>query len=97
MISNTNDLKKMEEDFAKKGETLTQQEKNVYSSMRSYQDLVQNLYPSIDGTLAALDLDSAYFRQFKMAVLSDNQDEWVTQSKMSKFLNDAANMAYFTR
>ena len=97
LISNASDLQKMEGELAKKGDQLTPQEKNVYQSIRSYQDLIKNSYPNIDGTLAALNRDSSYFRQFKMAVISDDMDGWVTQSSMSRFLNDAANLVYFTR
>ena len=97
LISNAGDLQKMEDELAKKGDQLTPQEKNVYQSIRSYQDLIKNSYPNIDGTLAALNRDSSYFRQFKMAVISDDMDGWVTQSSMSRFLNDAANLVYFTR
>jgi len=97
LVSNTNDLQKMEEALAKKGDQMTPQEKNVYLSIRSYQDLVQGLYPNLDGAIAALDRDSSYYRQFKMAVISDDGDGWVSQSSMSRFLNDAANLVYFTR
>ena len=97
LISNANDLKKMEEDFAKREGELTPQEKNVYDSIKSYQDLIKGMYPNINGTLAALQRDSSYFRQFKLAVLSDEQDSWVTQSKMSKFLNSVGDTLYFTR
>jgi len=97
LISNANDLKKMEEDFAKRESELTPQEKNVYDSIKSYQDLIKGMYPNINGTLSALQRDSSYFRQFKLAVLSDEQDSWVTQSKMSRFLNSVADTLYFTR
>lgn len=97
LVSNASDLQKMEADLAKKGDQLTQQEKNVYNAIRSYQDLIKNLYPSIDGTLAAMDRDSSYFRQFKRAIISDDNDAWVSQSSLSRFLNDVAEMAYFTR
>ena len=97
LISNANDLKKMEEDFAKREGELTPQEKNVYDSIKSYQDLIKGMYPNINGTLAALQRDSSYFRQFKLAVLSDEQDSWVTQSKMSRFLNSVSDTLYFTR
>jgi tetratricopeptide (TPR) repeat protein len=97
LISNANDLKKMEEDFAKRESELTPQEKNVYDSIKSYQDLIKGMYPNINGTLAALQRDSSYFRQFKLAVMSDEQDSWVTQSKMSRFLNSVADTLYFTR
>jgi hypothetical protein len=97
LISDANDLKKMEEDFAKREGELTPQEKNVYDSIKSYQDLIKGMYPNINGTLAALQKDSSYFRQFKLAVLSDEQDSWVTQSKMSRFLNSLGNTLYFTR
>ena len=97
LISNANDLKKMEEDFAKRESELTPQERNVYDSIKSYQDLIKGMYPNINGTLAALQRDSSYFRQFKLAVLSDEQDSWVTQSKMSRFLNSVADTLYFTR
>ena len=97
LISNANDLKKMEEDFAKRESELTPQEKNVYDSIKSYQDLIKGMYPNINGTLAALQRDSSYFRQFKLAVLSDEQDSWVTQSKMSRFLNSVSDTLYFTR
>ena len=97
LISNVNDLKKMEEDFAKREGELTPQEKNVYDSIKSYQDLIKGMYPNINGTLSALQRDSSYFRQFKLAVLSDEQDSWVTQSKMSRFLNSVGDTLYFTR
>jgi len=97
LISNANDLKKMEEDFAKRESELTPQEKNVYDSIKSYQDLIKGMYPNINGTLAALQRDSSYFRQFKLAVLSDEQDSWVTQSKMSRFLNSVGDTLYFTK
>ena len=97
LISNANDLKKMEEDFAKRESELTPQERNVYDSIKSYQDLIKGMYPNINGTLAALQRDSSYFRQFKLAVLSDEQDSWVTQSKMSRFLNSVGDTLYFTK
>jgi len=97
LISDVNDLKKLEEEFAKRESELTPQEKNVYDSIKSYQDLIKGMYPNINGTLAALQKDSSYFRQFKLAVLSDEQDSWVTQSKMSRFLNNLGNTLYFTR
>lgn len=97
LVSNSNDLQKMEEALAKKGDQMTPQEKNVYLSIRSYQDLVKGMYPNVDGAIAALDRDSSYYRQFKMAVISDDGDGWVSQSSMSRFLNDAANLVYFTR
>lgn len=97
LISNASDLQKMEEALAKKGDQLSPQEKNVLLSIRSYQELVKGMYPNVDGALAALNRDSSYYRQFKMAVISDDGDGWVSQSSMSRFLNDAANLVYFTR
>lgn len=97
LISNASDLKKMEDALAKKGDQLSPQEKNVYLSIRSYQDLIKGNYPNVDGAIAAMDRDSSYFRQFKMAVISDDGDSWVSQSSMSRFLNNAADLIYFTR
>lgn len=97
IISNASDLQKIEDELAKKRDQLTPQEKNVYQSIQSYQDLVKNLYPSLNGALAAMDRDSSYFRNFKRAVISNDNDAWVSQSSMSRFLNDAADMLYFTR
>lgn len=97
LITNASDLKKMEDALAKKGDQLSPQEKNVYLSIRSYQDLIKGNYPNVDGAIAAMDRDSSYFRQFKMAVISDDGDSWVSQSSMSRFLNNAADLIYFTR
>lgn len=97
LISNASDLQKMEDALAKKGDQLSPQEKNVYLSIRNYQDLVKGNYPNVDGAIAAMNRDSSYYRQFKMAVISDDGDGWVSQSSMSRFLNNAADLVYFTR
>ncbi|QWD39929.1 hypothetical protein G6669_04935 [Polynucleobacter paneuropaeus] len=76
---------------------MSPKEKSVYSAMKIYKEMVTNNDSNLDNTLNAMDRDSAYFRDFKNQALASNQDKWVSEPKIIKFLNDAANMVYFTR
>ena len=98
LIADAKDLKSIEEAELKreKGE-LTSKEYSIYESIKVYQNAVTQMYPNLDGAIGALDRDSAYFRQFKSALISTDEDAWVSQPGMTRFFSDAANMLYFTR
>lgn len=94
IIKDDDDLKASD---SKKGVQMTPREKSVYSAMKIFKEMVTNNDSNLDNTLNAMDRDSAYFRDFKNQALSSNTDSWVSEPKINKFLNDAANMIYFTR
>ena len=98
LVADVKDLQSVEEAELKRerGE-LTTKEYSVYQSMKIYKDALTKMYPNLDGAIGALDRDSAYFRQFKTALLSNDEEAWVSQPSMTRFFNDAANMLYFTR
>ncbi len=98
LVADVKDLQSVEEAELKRerGE-LTTKEYSVYQSMKIYKDALTRMYPNLDGAIGALERDSAYFRQFKTALLSNDEEAWVSQPSMTRFFNDAANMLYFTR
>ncbi len=98
LVADVKDLQTVEEAELKRerGE-LTTKEYSVYQSMKIYKDALTRMYPNLDGAIGALERDSAYFRQFKTALLSNDEEAWVSQPSMTRFFNDAANMLYFTR
>ena len=98
LVADVKDLQTVEEAELKRerGE-LTTKEYSVYQSMKIYKDALTKMYPNLDGAIGALDRDSAYFRQFKTALLRNDEEAWVSQPSMTRFFNDAANMLYFTR
>jgi len=98
LVADVKDLQAVEEAELKRerGE-LTTKEYSVYQSMKTYKDALTKMYPNLDGAIGALERDSAYFRQFKTALLSNDEEAWVSQPPMTRFFNDAANMLYFTR
>ena len=98
LVADVKDLQSVEEAELKRerGE-LTTKEYSVYQSMKIYKDALTKMYPNLDGAIGALERDSAYFRQFKTALLSNDEEAWVSQPSMTRFFNDAANMLYFTR
>jgi len=79
-----------------KDETLTPKERSVYQALKMYQQIA-SADTNLDNALLALDRDSAYFRSFKSAALSAPLDGWVSEPAINKFINDAANLMYFTR
>jgi len=79
-----------------KDETLTPKERSVYQALKTYQQIAST-DTNLDSALLALDRDSAYFRSFKRAALSAPVDSWVSEPAINKFINDAANLVYFTR
>ena len=98
LVADAKDLQAAEDAESKRerGE-LTTKEYSVYQSMKTYRSALDKMYPNLDGAIRALDRDSAYFRQFKTALLNSDEDAWVSQPPMTRFFNDAANMLYFTR
>ena len=98
LVADVKDLKAVEDAELKRerGE-LTTKEYSVYQSIKTYQDALNKMYPNLDGAIGALERDSAYFRQFKTALLNNDEEAWVSQPSMTRFFNDAANMLYFTR
>jgi len=62
-----------------------------------YKAMICGSDSNLQDTLLALDRDSSYFRSFSSAALSGPIDSWVTEPRIYKFLDDAANMIYFTR
>ena len=98
LVADVKDLQSVEEAELKRerGE-LTTKEYSVYQSMKIYKDALTKMYPNLDGAIGALDRDSAYFKNFKSALLSNDEEAWVSQPPMTRFFNDAANLLYFTR
>ena len=98
LVADVKDLKAVEDAELKRerGE-LTTKEYSVYQSIKTYQDALTKMYPNLDGAIGALDRDSAYFKNFKSALLSNDEEAWVSQPPMTRFFNDAANLLYFTR
>ena len=98
LVADVQDLKAVEDAELKRerGE-LTTKEYSVYQSIKTYQDALTKMYPNLDGAIGALDRDSAYFKNFKSALLSNDEEAWVSQPPMTRFFNDAANLLYFTR
>jgi len=76
---------------------LTPKEKAVHKSMKIYKAMISGSDSNLQDTLLALDRDSSYFRSFSSAALNGPIDSWVTEPRIYKFLDDAANMIYFTR
>jgi type II secretory pathway component GspD/PulD (secretin) len=82
---------------AGKDQPLTNKEKIVYRALNLYKQITTESDTNLDNTLLALDRDSNYFRTFASSALNRNMDSWVSEPKIDKFFNDAANMIYFTR
>jgi type II secretory pathway component GspD/PulD (secretin) len=82
---------------AGKDQPLTNKEKSVYKALNLYKQITTESDTNLDNTLLALDRDSNYFRTFASSALNRNIDSWVSEPKIDKFFNDAANMIYFTR
>ena len=82
---------------AGKDQPLTNKEKSVYKALNLYKQITSESDTNLDNTLLALDRDSNYFRTFASSALNRNIDSWVSEPKIDKFFNDAANMIYFTR
>jgi tetratricopeptide (TPR) repeat protein len=80
-----------------KDENLSPREKSVYKALKLYQQITSTSDTNLDDTLFALDRDSSYFRAFKNTALNTPLDSWVSEPKINKFFDDAANMLYFTR
>lgn len=94
IIKDDFDLKAYE---GKNDAQMSPREKSVYGAMKIYKEMVTNNDSNLDNTLNAMERDSAYFRDFKNQALASSTDKWVSEPKITKFLNDAANMVYFTR
>lgn len=98
LVGEVKDIKAVEEaELKRENGELTTKEYSIYESIKAYQNTVNKMYPNLDVAVGALDRDSAYFRQFKNALLNNDEDAWVSQPGMTRFFNDAATMLYFTR
>lgn len=80
-----------------KDQLLSPREKSVYRALQLYKQISSESDTNLDNTLLALDRDSSYFRNFASSALNQNLDSWVTEPKINKFFEDAANLIYFTR
>lgn len=80
-----------------KDQPLTAREKSVYRALQLYKQVSSTSDTNLDDTLLALDRDSSYFRSFASSALNRNLDSWVSEPKINKFFEDAANLMYFTR
>ena len=92
-----------EEEIAKaatnvdKDQPLSPKEKSVYKALKLYKQITSESDTNLDDTLMAMDRDSSYFRSFASSALNQNLDNWVSEPRINKFFDDAANMIYFTR
>jgi type II secretory pathway component GspD/PulD (secretin) len=82
---------------AGKEQPLNPREKSIYKALQLYKQISSESDTSLDNTLLALDRDSNYFRTFATSALNHNLDGWVTEPRINKFFDDAANMLYFSR
>lgn len=82
---------------AGKEQPLTPKEKSIYRALQLYKQISSESDTNLDNTLLALDRDSNYFRTFATSALNHNLDGWVTEPRINKFFDDAANMLYFSR
>lgn len=92
VVSSPEDLKRLESEMLKKSKQFNSQELAIYKQINEYNKLI-NLTSNLDTSLMALNQDSSYYRSVKdqMLITSD----WIAESHMQKFLNDAANTLYF--
>lgn len=95
LVSNEADLKKQESAMFNQERKLSINELSLYKNMAGYQEMLNKMDSNLDATISVLNRDSSYFKNFKNAVLAD--DQWVSQSQMSRFFDNAATMLYFTR
>ena len=82
---------------ADKDQPLSPREKSIYQALQLYKKIISTSDTNLDDTLLALDRDSSYFRNFASSALNHNSDSWVSEPKINKFFEDAANLVYFTR
>ena len=82
---------------AGKEQPLNPREKSIYKALQLYKQISSESDTNLDNTLLALDRDSNYFRTFATSALNHNLDGWVTEPRINKFFDDAANMLYFSR
>ena len=95
LVPNEADLKRQESAMFNQEHKLSINELSLYKNMTGYQEMLNKMDSNLDTTISVLNRDSSYFKNFKNAVLAD--DQWVGQSQMSRFFENAATMLYFTR
>lgn len=92
VVSNEEDLKKIESDMMRRTGKIDLEELGIYKQIELYSKLVSGR-SNADASLLALNRDSQFFREVKNEVLYNS--DWITESETKRFLDSAADMLYY--